>query len=122
MSDTIDPASPEWRRPRATPLQRRHDVLGALVLFACMMPSAVLYRLAGSMGHDSPMWITVVWAAVMCTALAFRRRWPSITALIVAASYIAGMELGASELLFSQIVLFIAMYTVGAWVDDRRVV
>ncbi|GAB2525452.1 sensor histidine kinase [Paramicrobacterium agarici] len=122
MSDTRDPVSTEWRRPRATRLQRRHDALGALVVFACMMPSAVLYRLSGAVGHDSPMWFTVVWAAVMCGTLAFRRRWPSITALVVAAAYIAGVELGASELLFSQIVLFVAMYTVGAWVSDRRVV
>ncbi|MCW4459020.1 sensor histidine kinase [Microbacterium sp. MPKO10] len=125
MSDTIDPIDPAdagWRRPPATRAQRRSDGLGALVLFACMMPSAVLYELTGAMGQDGPMWLTVVWAAVMCGMLAFRRRWPSITALVVAAAYITGMELGTRELLFSQIVLFIAIYTVGAWVGDRRIV
>ncbi|QPZ37757.1 sensor histidine kinase [Paramicrobacterium chengjingii] len=122
MSDTLDPIEQTWQRPPATVASRRRDALGALVLFACMMPSAVLYRLAGAMGEHSEMWITIVWAAVMCGALVFRRRWPSVTALVVAAAYIAGMELGASELLFSQIVLFVSMYTVGAWVSDRRIV
>ncbi|WP_166996830.1 sensor histidine kinase [Paramicrobacterium fandaimingii] len=122
MSDTLDPAEQAWQRPAATPANRRRDALGALVLFACMMPSSVLYRLAGAMGEPSPLWITVIWAAVMCAALVFRRRWPSITALVVAGVYIAGFELGVSELLFSQIVLFVAMYTVGAWVSDRRIV
>ncbi|WP_235934194.1 sensor histidine kinase [Paramicrobacterium chengjingii] len=122
MSDTLDPTEQTWQRPPATAANRRRDALGAAVLFACMMPSAVLYRLAGAMGQQGEMWFTVVWAAVMCGALVFRRRWPSVTALVIAAAYIAGMELGASELLFSQIVLFISMYTVGAWVSDRRIV
>ncbi|PFG30308.1 sensor histidine kinase [Paramicrobacterium agarici] len=122
MSETTAPSEREWARLPATPLQRRRDALGALVLFACMMPSTVLYQLSGTTGEPSPMWVTIVWAVVMCGALAFRRRWPSITALVVAATYIVGLEVGAQELLFSQIVLFISMYTVGAWVTDRRVV
>lgn len=123
MSELTDPSAHGWRRPAATALQRRRDLLGALVLFGCMLPSSVLYRLAGAMGDaTAPMWVTIIWSAVMCGAIALRRRWPCTVALVVSAAYIVGIELGAPELLFSQIILFVSMYTVGAWVSDRRFV
>ncbi|SEB78697.1 Signal transduction histidine kinase [Paramicrobacterium humi] len=119
MSILIDPTDAAWRRPAATERQLRGDLIGGLVLFCCMVPSAVLHELAGAMQKPAPMWVTIIWALVLCGAISVRRRWPSIVALVVAAAYIAGMEAGTAEFVFSQIVLFISLYTVGAWVPDR---
>jgi signal transduction histidine kinase len=51
--------------------------------------------------------------------LAFRRVFPESVSLVIAAAFVAGGELHVPELLFANISLFMALYTVGAWDRNR---
>lgn len=109
----------EWRRPGPTARQLRADVLLALVLAVGTAASLLLYRATG-FNEEAPWWGSAVWAAAMTLPLAVRRRWPEIVALVASAAFIVGAQTGVVEALFSNISLFIAIYTVGAWGRSRR--
>lgn len=109
----------EWVRPGPTRRQLRNDVLLALVLAAASAASLVLYRATGY-NQDGPWWASLLWAAAMTLPLALRRRFPDVIAVVASAAFIAGAVLYLSEALFSNIALFIAIYTVGAWGRSRR--
>ena len=51
--------------------------------------------------------------------LAFRRRWPEAVAVVVSLAFVATFFLNVPEILFSNIELFIAIYSVGAWSKHR---
>lgn len=123
MPAAAPPAPPvvegvEWRRPGPSARQLRGDVLLAVVLAAGTAASLVLYRATGFNG-DAPWWGGAICAAAMTLPLALRRRWPEPVALLVAAAFMVGGQLGVVEALFSNISLFIAIYTVGAWGRSR---
>ncbi|MCI2956590.1 sensor histidine kinase [Agromyces atrinae] len=109
----------EWVRPKPGRAGYRHDAILALVLAVCATGSLVLYRTTG-LFDESPFWHSLIWVVAMTLPLAFRRRWPEIVGVTVAAAFIVGAELGIMELLFSNIALFIAMYSIGAWSRSRR--
>ncbi|GLU88392.1 histidine kinase [Agromyces sp. NBRC 114283] len=109
----------EWVRPGPTRRQLRNDVLLALVLAAASAASLVLYRATGY-NQDGPWWASLLWAAAMTLPLALRRRFPDVIAVVASAAFITGAVLYLSEALFSNIALFIAIYTVGAWGRNRR--
>ncbi|MFX7140389.1 hypothetical protein ABTH88_20895, partial [Acinetobacter baumannii] len=62
----------------------------------------------------------VVYVAVLAVPLAFRRRWPSIVAVIVSVAYFVAVTLRVPEIYAGNIAMFIALYTVGAWSTNRR--
>ncbi|MFK4731113.1 histidine kinase [Agromyces mediolanus] len=109
----------EWIRPRPTRRQLRNDLLLALVLAAGAAASIVLYRATGY-NADGPWWASFLWAVAMTLPLALRRRFPEIVAVVASAAFMTGAVLYVSEALFSNIALFIAIYTVGAWGRSRR--
>ena len=121
-------------RPRATPApteafardpltdaERRADVWTGLALFLGAVISVVLGFFAQLMGTSE---LDIRWGLVYAAALSLpfvvRRSHPILVALVVNAVYIVGMEAGATEMYVGQIALFLSMYTVGAWVADRR--
>jgi signal transduction histidine kinase len=108
----------EWVRPRPARAAYRNDVVLALVLAAATAASVVLYRFIG-WGEGAPWWGSVIWVAAMNLPLAARRRWPEIVALVASAAFIVGGMTEVGEALFSNIALFIAIYTVGAWSRNR---
>ncbi|ANJ28416.1 hypothetical protein ATC03_18660 [Agromyces aureus] len=108
----------EWVRPRPDRRAYRHDVILALVLAAATGASVVLYRITG-MTENGPWWGAALWAVGMTLPLAARRRWPEVVAIVASAVFVAGSMTGVIELLFSNIALFIAIYTVGAWSRSR---
>lgn len=110
----------EWVRPGPTPAQRRNDLWLALVLFGATLLSCLLYRTTG-VGHEAPYWHQVIWAATMALPLAFRRVWPEAVAIVCSVAIVVGGTVGLIELLFYNICLFIAVYTVGAW-SRRRLI
>lgn len=110
----------EWVRPGPTPAQRRNDLWLALVLFGATLVSCVLYRLTG-IGHESPYWHQIIWAATMALPLAFRRVAPEAVAITSSVAIVVGGTTGISEMLFYNICLFIAVYTVGAWGRSRLI-
>ncbi|GAA1795158.1 sensor histidine kinase [Agromyces lapidis] len=125
MSENVTTAPPvlpgvEWVRPRPGRRGYRNDLVLALVLAVGTAASVVLYRATG-WGEGTPWWGAVLWTAGMTLPLAARRRWPEIVALVASAVFIVGAVVGVGEALFSNIALFVAIYTVGAWGRSRRV-
>lgn len=103
-----------------TPRGLRADAILAVALFVGSLLSLMLYRVAGVYDEPAPMWLSLIWAVLITLPLAVRRKWPTAAALVVAAAFIAGSELHVPELLICNITLFMALYAVGAWVDNRR--
>ena len=110
----------EWVRPRPARAAYRNDLVLALVLMAATAGSVVLYRVTG-WGEDAPWWGSVIWVLAMNLPLAARRRWPEIVAVATSVAFIIGAIAEVGEALFSNIALFIAMYTIGAWGRSRLV-
>lgn len=118
------PVSSPARSPGRTPPTRRelrNDIwlAGALLLGAVL--SAALGSVAGVFGDGSAgiQW-ALLYAVGLAAPLAVRRRFPEAAAVAVAVVFFVGGSVRIPDLYVNQISLFIAMYTVGAWVDDRR--
>lgn len=60
------------------------------------------------------------WTVAVTLPLIWRRRWPTPTLLVVAVAFIAAQARSAPESQFSFWALFCALYTVGAWGQDRQ--
>jgi signal transduction histidine kinase len=116
----VDPDGPAWRRPAVTSRGLRADSILAAALFVGALLSLMLYQVAGVYDGPAPMWLSLVWAVLITLPLAVRRKWPTVAAFVVAATFITGGELHVPELLICNITLFMALYAVGAWVDNRR--
>ncbi|WP_173921618.1 sensor histidine kinase [Agromyces sp. Marseille-P2726] len=108
----------EWVRPRPPRAAYHDDVVLALVLAGATAASVVLYRITG-WGEGAPWWGSVLWVLAMSLPLAARRRWPEIVALVASVAFVVGAMTEVGEALFSNISLFIAIYTVGAWGRSR---
>lgn len=84
--------------------------------------STALGSVAGVYGTDSAQGLQwgLLYSAGLTVPLALRRRFPEIVAVVVAVVFFVGVSARIPEIYVGNIALFIAMYTVGAWVDDRR--
>lgn len=116
----VDPYDADWRRPVATPSELRSDVILSIALGVGTLLSLTLYTIAGFYPEPAPMWASVLWAIGITAPLAFRRRYPCSVAIVVSVMFIVGGTVLVPELLFTNITLFLAIYTVGAWVPNRR--
>ncbi len=108
----------DWVRPPVGPAEHRYDLVLSLVLAALTTASVFLYRATG-WGEGAPWWGSALWIAGMTLPLAIRRRAPELVALVASAVFAVGAETEVGEVLFSNIALFIAIYTVGAWGRSR---
>ncbi|MEZ3161541.1 sensor histidine kinase [Microbacterium sp. BWT-B31] len=99
----------------------RTDVWLAAALFVGAVLSAGLGEVTGIYGDDAPgiQW-ALLYALGLTAPLAVRRRYPSIVACVVALTFFVGGSARIPEFYVGNIALFIALYTVGAWIDDRR--
>ena len=104
-----------------SPTQLRRDLWLAVGLFVGATISAWLGKVAGFYGDDTPAF---GWALVYCAALtiplAARRRYPEAVLVVTSVAFFIGVSLRIPEMYVANVVLFIAMYSVGAWVTDRR--
>ena len=112
-------ARPTARRVSAS--ERRADLWLALALFVGAILSSWLGQVAGVYGDESPAfgW-ALVYAAALTLPLAVRRRHPEAVLLFVAFAFFVGVSLRIPEVYVGNVAVFIAMYTVGAWVANRR--
>ncbi len=107
--------------PELTPTQQRNDAVLALVLFLGGLLSATLSSISGLYGDEQgSLALAVGYVAVLAAPIAFRRRWPSVTAVIVSLAYFLAVTFRIPELYAGNIAMFIALYTVGAWEQSRR--
>lgn len=115
------PSAGTPHRPPPTPRELRNDVWLAAALLLGAVLSAALGSVAGVFGDESPgiQW-ALLYAAGLAAPLAVRRRFPEAVAITIAVVFFVGVSARIPELYVSNIAMFIAMYTVGAWVDDRR--
>ena len=110
------------RRPRPTPAELRNDVWLAAGLFVSAVLSTALGSVAGVYGADAAegMQWALLYSLGLTAPLAVRRRFPDVVVVAIAVVFFVGVTLRIPDLYVSNIAMFIAMYTVGAWVDDRR--
>ncbi len=114
-----DPDVPGWRRPCPTADDRRADVLLAVGMLVGATLSLALMHSAGLYDEPAPGWLSVLLLAATILPLAWRRRWPSPVAVLVAVLFVVVSLAQVPETLFVNIALFMALYAVGAW-EHRR--
>ncbi|WP_411699960.1 sensor histidine kinase [Conyzicola sp.] len=118
----------DWLRPRPGPEGFRRDAIGAALLFVATTVSALLYTRSGlyldleadPTLHPAPMWLSAIMIAALTVPLAWRRRYPEVVAVAVSVAFFLTPTFRVPEMLFANISLFIAIYTVGAWSRHRR--
>ncbi len=93
-------------------------IAGGILVIAAL--STGLYTVAGVYDDPAPGWATGLWLLAISAPLAWRRRHPVLVALAVAAAFMIGGIVHVPELLVGSIALFLAIYTAGAQVQDRR--
>src|SRR6478735_1257804 len=120
MSDL--PSAHATRRPAPTAGELRNDVWLAGALFVAAVISTALGSVAGIYGADATagMQWALLYSLGLTAPLAVRRRFPEIVVIAIAVVFFMGVTFRIPDLYVSNIAMFIAMYTVGAWVDDRR--
>ncbi|MCR2783198.1 MULTISPECIES: histidine kinase [unclassified Microbacterium] len=120
MSTIPLPFTAPRRRP-PTPGDQRTDLWLSGGLFVAAVVSSWLGQIAGYFGEDTPgLGWALAYAAAVTVPLALRRRYPATVLVIVAIAYFAGVTFHITDMYIGQVALFIALYTVGAWLDDRR--
>ncbi len=113
------PAVPFLRTPIER--ERRGDIVLAVVMFVGAVLSAGLSSIAQVYGDEqAPLWTAIVYAVVVTAPLAVRRRWPGTVAVIVVVAYFIAVTIRVPEIYVGNIAMFIAIYTAGAWMNDRR--
>lgn len=118
--DVVDPDEPGWRRPVPDAEGRRWDLLLAVGLYVGALLAMVLYRVAGYYEDPATGRVSALVLAAVTLPLAVRRRWPAPVAVAVAVAVAVSMVLSVPEIVFTNIALFMALYTVGASEANRR--
>jgi len=106
-------------RPRPTRRDRYVDLATAIALYLGSVLAQQLYRISGVYEHPADGAVTLGLLALTVLPLAVRRSHPVISAMLVSGGFIAAGTLQVPELLITQIALFLALYSVGAWVSRR---
>jgi signal transduction histidine kinase len=109
-----------WVRPRPDAQGYRRDVVAAGLVAGGAVVSLFLHLRIGSYTEPAPAWLSVLALALLTVPLAFRRRYPEVAAIVVAVGFFVGQQFSVPEMLFSNIALFMAIYTVGAWSRNRQ--
>ncbi|MDX2377947.1 sensor histidine kinase [Microbacterium sp. LRZ72] len=117
MSDTRSTTG----RPAPSARDLRHDSLLALALLLGAILSAGLTSVAEMYGDEqADLGWALLYAAALTLPLALRRRYPVSVATVVSVLYFVAVTFRIPEVYVGNIAVFIAIFTVGAWVDDRR--
>ncbi|MFI8595024.1 sensor histidine kinase [Microbacterium sp. NPDC078428] len=113
--------SPTTGRPAPEARDLRGDVLLAGALLVGAIVSAGLSSIAQLYGDDqADLGWALLYAAALTAPLAVRRRFPCTVAVVVSVLYFVAVTFRIPEIYVGNIAVFIAIYTVGAWVTDRR--
>src|SRR5690554_2576780 len=117
---TVERVNEAWVRPRPDAAGYRRDVVAAALVALGAVVSLLLYLRIGYYDEPAPAWVSVVTIATFTLPLAARRRYPEAVAVVISIGFFLSQQFSVPELLFSNIALFMAIYTVGAWSHHRR--
>ncbi|GGN53485.1 two-component sensor histidine kinase [Actinoplanes lobatus] len=111
----------EWRRPGPTAGQRRTDVWTGLAVAAVALLNLFIVRHAGFIDSAdvAPLPEQICWVLAITLPLTVRRRYPDVTAVLIAAAFIGAQARGSQEAQVTIGVLFASIYTLGAWGRHR---
>ena len=109
-----------WVRPRPDAAGYRRDAIAAALIAAGMIVSLFLHDRVGYFDEPAPDWLSALAVAVLTVPLAFRRRYPATVAILVSIGFFVALQFSVPELLFINISLFMVIYTLGAWGQNRR--
>lgn len=113
-------AASHWMRPFPGSSAIRGDTaLAALFAFAMILTS-LLYQRSGLYDHPADPWVWALGIGLSTAPLALRRRFPEAVAVIVAIGFFVVGQFRVPEILMTNICLFLALYTVGAWSRNRQ--
>lgn len=116
---TVDPDSLAWTRSPAGTGQRKADAAMAVALFAAAILSLVLGRAMGMWPDPASPALSAGLLALVTLPLAFRRTQPVPVLAGVGVAFLFLGELRVPEVTISNIALFMAVYSVGAWDPNR---
>ena len=118
-----EPDWSRWRRPGPTPAQQRIDVgITALVLVGALGMTVLINSMgAFAFGAAPGLAEQLVWSTVLPLPLAVRRRYPFAVLVVVGVLFIAAQSRQIGDNLIPSIVLFLAIYTEGAWERNRTI-
>ncbi len=108
-----------WIRPAPTRRERTIDLAVAVGLYVAAILSQQLYRVAGVYEEPADAPLAFATLALASLPLAVRRSHPIAAGVLVAAGFSATAVLEVPELLVCNITLFLALYSIGAWVSRR---
>lgn len=109
-----------WVRPRPHHQGLRADLgLALLLAFAALTTSLLYHRTGIYLGETAAPWLWALGLGLCTLPLALRRRYPVPVAVTVAVGFFICGQFGVPEILIINICLFIALYTVGAWEQNR---
>ena len=113
----------EWRRPGPTPAQRRRDIGIAVIVLLCAVEVTALVNSMGAYVFQDPPGLAVqmAWVVALSVPLVVRRRYPLAVMLVVSALFIAAQANKSADTLVPSAILFLAIFTVGAWEKNRLV-
>lgn len=108
-----------WPNP-VTASQKRFDRVLAAILLVCTILSLALYGQANVYPEGRlDMAPSLLWAVFIAVPLAWRREYPEIVLLVIAAAFGTGGALQVPELLMCNVTLFLAIHAVGAYSRNR---
>ena len=113
-------ADAEWVRPKPGPSELRSDAALAILLALAATLTSLLYTRMGFYDTPAPIWLTALGIALCSLPLVLRRRYPVPVAIVVAIGFFVCGQFEVPEVLVINICLFIALYAVGAWEQNRR--
>ncbi|MEU7474928.1 sensor histidine kinase [Lentzea sp. NPDC042327] len=111
----------QWRRPGPAPAQRRRDIGVAVLVLLGGVEFTVLVDSIGGYAFSDPAGLReqLAWMVALAVPLVVRRRYPIAVMLVVSALFIAAQVNKAGDSLVPSAVLFLAIFTVGAWEPNR---
>ncbi|GLW28809.1 sensor histidine kinase [Actinoplanes regularis] len=112
----------EWRRPGPTAKQRRTDLWVGGSVAAVAVFSLFLLRSAGYLDNERSPVVgeQIFWAVLTTLPLAWRRRAPELVAALISVGFILGQVRFSPEQVVTTYALCAAIYTLGAWGQDRQ--
>lgn len=110
-----------WVRPRPALRELKGDALLAVGIAIAALTSSLLYHRLEFLEETAEPWIWGLALALSALPLALRRRYPVPVAIVVTVGYFLAGHFGVPEALVLNICIFMAIYSVGAWEQNRVV-